>query len=173
MFSMKRSLALLAILALAIPCMAAAAPSYTWTYSPLTGNYYAPTPVNVTWTEARALAIDAGGYLACIGSAEENDWVFETYRGMSIHWWIGFSLNHNSQAYEWESGEPVVYTNWQPGEPNNLGGSQFYAVMDYRRGDWDDEGNDQYPERMGIIERIGATTSTEKSSWGSVKTLFR
>lgn len=83
------------------------------------------------WTDAEAEANSLGGHLATIGSGEENEWVFQTfgdYGGVSRNLWIGLHWDA-SQTFVWVSGEPVVFTNWPPGEPNYLPGEEFVYIM--------------------------------------------
>ena len=40
--------------------------------------------------------------------------------------------------YEWENGKTTDYTNWAPGEPNDVDGSQNCVRMYAISGEWDD-----------------------------------
>src|SRR5262249_23259674 len=42
-------------------------------------------------------------------------------------------------TFVWVSGEPVTYTNWNPGEPNNSGGNENYTEMLGSNGQWNDQ----------------------------------
>ncbi|MEL6866959.1 MAG: lectin-like protein, partial [Bacteroidota bacterium] len=47
---------------------------------------------------------------------------------------------HNIEGvFEWVNGDPVTYTNWYPGQPNNYNGNQDYVEL-LNNGKW----NDQY-----------------------------
>ncbi|MFM8358812.1 MAG: PQQ-binding-like beta-propeller repeat protein, partial [Verrucomicrobiota bacterium] len=91
----------------------------------------------VTWTTASALAANMGGYLACISSGAENEWVFGLAKA-SPHWldggngpvgpWLGGRQKEGSPGpavgWEWITGEPWSFTAWrveplgQPAEPS-------------------------------------------------------
>jgi fibronectin type 3 domain-containing protein len=85
-----------------------------------------------TWVEAEAAAVALGGHLATIRSAAEQAWVHDSFNrwgGTERHLWIGLYDSdplHNATTPEtrksefvWASGEPVTYTLWADGEPNN------------------------------------------------------
>ena len=96
-----------------------------------------------TWTLAAADAEARGGYLVSIGSAAENEFVrqsFGTFGGVTTgrRIWIGFTDRSSEGSFQWSSGEPVAYTNWNPGEPNNSGGTEDYAEMLGLQGTWND-----------------------------------
>lgn len=100
------------------------------------GNTYQAVLASVTWTEANAAAIAAGGHLATITSPEENSFVFSLidsdpfwtdFGGACCSWgpWIGGFQEDGPEpdgGWRWVTDEPFTYTNWQPGEPNNQTG---------------------------------------------------
>ena len=75
-----------------------------------------------SWLDTRAEAVSLGGHLAAIGSAEENAAVYgwATSLGRTT-FFIGLSDAAAEGVWTWVNGEPVVYTNWRGGEPNNVG----------------------------------------------------
>jgi hypothetical protein len=85
---------------------------------------------NSTWTDAEAKAIELGGHLVTIDNAEENTWVCETLGAKSsIILWNGLNDVAEEGTFVWASGDPVVYSNWNPGEPNNKNGIEDYTLM--------------------------------------------
>ncbi|HOO01002.1 MAG TPA: lectin-like protein, partial [Syntrophales bacterium] len=96
------------------------------------GFKYRLTTVEGTWSEAEAEAIRHGGHLATINSREENDWLVRTF-GNDKSFWIGFYQPAGSQepagGWRWVSGERVVYTNWDGGQPDNYTGRDNYAML--------------------------------------------
>lgn len=42
--------------------------------------------------------------------------------------WIGLNDQKNQMNFEWSDDSPVVYTNWNKGEPNNYHGSKEDCV---------------------------------------------
>jgi len=73
------------------------------------------------WTEAEAWAQEWGGHLVTLRNWEEESWIKDTF-GRDEYFLIGFSDIDQEGKWVWSSGEPVVYTNWDEGEPNNCGG---------------------------------------------------
>ncbi len=93
-----------------------------------------------SWLEADHHCQSLGGNLAHIQNLAENN-VVDNASGTN---WIGGFQNCNNSAYsnpsggwEWSDGNNINYTNWQVGEPNNLGGEQ--AIEIYDNGRWNDQ----------------------------------
>jgi hypothetical protein len=103
----------------------------------LNGNQYYCSLSPATWANANAISQSNGGYLASIGSAEENNFLSNMLTIQSA--WIGLNDIETEGTFEWASGEPVNYTNWYPGQPNNYNGTQ-HCVEILNNGQW----NDQY-----------------------------
>lgn len=92
------------------------AEAYDWTE--YQGHLYALTTWG-TWQECEAAAQAAGGYLVTINDVEENAWVTSFIRNSYSRYmqgdpgnniaWIGYNNG------VWSSGEPVTYTNMEPG----------------------------------------------------------
>ena len=86
-------------------------------------------PGAFTWKEAEADATGRLGYLATIDSAEK--WariVADLGTDASKTMWIGGYQRPGSKepdgGWFWRTGEPLVYTNWHAGEPNNAGNNE-------------------------------------------------
>jgi len=56
--------------------------------------------------------------MATISSQQENQLIFDIISGWT-HAWIGFTDEASEGNFVWVNGEPVVYTNWFAGEPND------------------------------------------------------
>lgn len=80
-------------------------------------NYYYVSDVEYSWMDAKKFAEQSGGHLVSIGSEGENSFVSGLAGGKRI--WIGLSDELIEGQWRWLSGEPVTYTNWSAGEPNN------------------------------------------------------
>ena len=131
------------------------------------GNYYlAVASLNVTWDQARADAaamtfMGAPGHLATLTSQAENDFVY-ALGDVNNHWVGGFqntaspSYSEPGGGWEWITGEPFVYSNWLPGEPNNTGafGAEDYLELLQSAGfgeTWNDAAQMEHP-RGYVIE---------------------
>lgn len=93
------------------------------------------------WNAAEATAQLLGGHLVTIDDADENAWVHDNFgnlNGTDRRIWIGFSDAATEGTFAWADGSPVGYTNWNPGEPNNSGGTEDYAEMLGSNGQWND-----------------------------------
>ena len=96
----------------------------------------------MTWDKAKGEADKLGGYLATITTAEES--AFLQAHGLNASG--GYVVTGAQQdparpepdgGWAWVTGEPWAFTNWAPGEPNNLYGNEACLIMDYYYG-WHD-----------------------------------
>jgi len=101
-------------------------------FNPDTGHWY--DIVTGDWFTAENNAVALGGHLVTINDAAEQDWLIATF-GTKLHYWIGFNDIGTEGNWVWVSGEPVTYTNWMDGEPNNWA-EEDVAVMNWSRTDW-------------------------------------
>ncbi len=114
---MRLTLALAAIGALVPARRAVADP--VWFTSPVNGHQYGLT-TPASWHDARAEAISFSGDLVTVRSAAEDAWLQTTFLSIDLQKvWIGFTDEAVEGQWVWVSGEPVTYTNWYPGEPND------------------------------------------------------
>ncbi|MBA3899945.1 MAG: HYR domain-containing protein, partial [Bacteroidetes bacterium] len=77
--------------------------------------------------DAHETAVALGGHLATISSAAENAFVSSLSPN---YMWIGFTDRDVEGTFKWVTNEPVTYTNWAPGEPNNAG-NEDWAVINW------------------------------------------
>ena len=102
------------------------------------GHWYRFVPVVVPWSVARSTAIAAGGDLACLTSAPENNFVRSILLPQEIA--VGYmGAYRDARGWHWVSGEPWAFTNWNPGEPNGGPGEVAWLqnVPGYANG-WND-----------------------------------
>lgn len=97
---------------------------------------YLITPARMTWTKAESYAVKMGGHLVSIGGAKENSFIADTLlpaAGLAqFPVWHGLNDAGVQTMFAWASGEPVGYTNWNPGEPSQFGGEN-HAIMNWRK----------------------------------------
>jgi hypothetical protein len=109
----------------------APAQQIVWIDNPVNGHRYGVGLSATTWADGEALAVTQGGHLATIRNASEQAWIeanFASYNtGSGL--WIGFNDVEVEGQWVWVSGEPVTYTNWAPGEPNNSSGNEHYGHL--------------------------------------------
>ena len=83
---------------------------------------------DTTWYEADDMSDNAGGHLVTISSEEENDFIYSLISQVDNNW-IGFSDIATEGDWVWTTGEDVVYTNWDVGEPNDSNDGEDCAKM--------------------------------------------
>ena len=116
-----------------------------------------------TWTDAEAQAVQLGGHLVTINDSTESAWVFNMfgkYDGIDRELWLGLNDAAAEGTFVWSSGDPVNYTKWYPGDPNNWNGIENYvaiwAPVTDRQGRWVDFANiaadDQGKPICGVVE---------------------
>ena len=134
------------------------------TYNPATGHWYdiVSSGANGSWINAENNAIALGGHLVTINDAAEEAWLRAIF-GTDTRYWIGFNDAGVEGTWVWVSGEPVTYTNWDTGQPNNMAPPPWgedYAVLNWNPAtggwnDWDSQRPDYY-HIDGISEVIPA-----------------
>jgi len=126
-----------------------------------------------TYEGAAAESLALGGYLTTINDQGEQDFLWNSWKnslGTGEGLWIGLEKSHHGSIFVWMNGEPVTFTYWAPGEPNNGFGRYYegYVAMDQRfssTGMWNDlpnDGTDWISDR-GIVE-VNNPGSTEIST---------
>lgn len=111
----------------------------TFTYSDHTYELYNDL---LTWEEAKAKCESLGGHLVTINSQEEQNAVVAAMStGVRENYFIGGKTVNGETT--WITGEPLEYSNWYPGEPNNYGGVQGCYEINKVSGLWDDIGSTQ------------------------------
>ncbi len=100
------------------------------------GNYYKAFDENLNWIQARDFCEKMGGHLVTISCEEENAFI----RSLVPTGWDGvlvglFDANEEGK-WEWVTGEPLNFTKWAQGEPNNQS-NEDYAGLGHT-GYWND-----------------------------------
>ena len=120
------------------------------------GHRYFMTPTPMGWTQAEAWAESRGGTLVCINNANENAALVQYFLvNNSNRWmWIGLTDQAVEGSFQWATGEPLAYTRWLAGEPNNYPGlphSEDFVAMEISG--WSDFGIGGDPYMYyGVVE---------------------
>ena len=85
--------------------------------NPSTGHFYELTPALGDVQAARSYAQSVGGHLVTIEDAAEQAWLEATFPG---NHWIGLSDSMLEGSFVWDGGQPLGYTNWGAGQPDNV-----------------------------------------------------
>ena len=127
---------------------------------------------NLTWEQMQEYCKDNNGYLACIASEEENQFLYNYMLSCGIDVaYVGLFEKEEGQ-WQWENGEYTDYINWADGEPNNLGGNENYVCfMKKHNGKWNDgHGSESagYICEWDEMEEVQATYSIDLSAFENV-----
>ncbi|WP_432736210.1 lectin-like protein [Maridesulfovibrio sp. FT414] len=137
-----------------------AAPAAASTFSFGNSQYTLVQSSGISWTDAKLAAEAAGGHLATITSAEENNFFKTTiFNNQQNAYWLGaYQTGDNNRKtptdnWNWVTGEEWSYTDWSPVEPNNAGNiNEVYLSADSRYGfKWNDEGADVPGQIRGYV----------------------
>ena len=109
----------------------------------LDGHYYYISQNLLTWAQAKEFCEKAGGYLAAINSAEEND-LLDQARGRIEKVWIGLKFNEVNDKWvlnEWVNGELLEYENFRskPGDPGIFFEIYFHLDSDGKWENWHEQ----------------------------------
>jgi len=128
---------------------------------PANGHYYLAVcaPEGINWQAASDAATAMGGHLATATSAAENNFIF-TLIDYPDYWtdpdpwgnvhgpWLGGLQPPGSPepagGWQWVTGEPWDFTNWNWDEPNNSGSGEDRLAHEGRSAMWND-----YPSTAG------------------------
>lgn len=91
------------------------------------GSHYYCTNSPFQWTTGQAFASSYGGYLACIGSAGENQYLQNILQLPDA--FIGMNDLANEGQYKWANNQPLGYFNWAIGHPENLSGNEDVVTI--------------------------------------------
>ncbi|XP_057592942.1 pulmonary surfactant-associated protein D-like [Hippopotamus amphibius kiboko] len=91
-----------------------------------------------TVQDAQQVCTQAGGQLASPRSAAENEAVRQLVTAHSKAAFLGMTDIQKEGTFTYATEEPLVYSNWAPGEPNNQGGVEN-CVEILPSGKWNDK----------------------------------
>ncbi|MDX1684359.1 MAG: HYR domain-containing protein [Saprospiraceae bacterium] len=100
------------------------------------GHKYFCSLYSATWPDAQRHCTQIGGHLGVMNDKEENSFVASKLIARTGY--IGLTDKEEEGQFEWVNGDPVTFTNWEAGQPDNLNGLQDYVEM-APSGLWNDE----------------------------------
>ncbi len=111
------------------------------------GHQYQLFENSKTWTESKKHCESLGGYLVTINNQAEQTFVKSliSERQKNFYWIGGYC--GADRIFHWVTGEPMTYTNWVPGEPNN---------------------HQEIQDKMVIYRLSNPRTSSEPYQWDDV-----
>ena len=103
-------------------------------------HYYLIVNESGVWPDPNGRAESLGGYLVTIGDEQEHLFVADLAMEQGfVNVFIGLTDEADEGRFVWANGEPLVYTNWNFGEPNNAGGDENYVNLEQKYGwRWND-----------------------------------
>ncbi|NIG59686.1 pulmonary surfactant-associated protein D [Pontoporia blainvillei] len=91
-----------------------------------------------TYQDAQQVCTQAGGQIASPHSAAENEALKQLVTDQNKSAFLSMTDNKKEGRFTYPTGEPLVYSNWAPGEPNNDRGAEN-CVEIYPNGKWNDK----------------------------------
>ena len=133
-----------------------------WIINPTNGHAYKKIQCE-DWHDAQRKAVDEGAHLVSINDEAEQHWLEVIFSHKPF--WIGLTDVEKEGEWQWDSGEPVTYTNWttQPIFPDRLPDAEKdYVVVTFRQGAWQSAGPESPLWRMArqaVIEKDGLVST--------------
>jgi hypothetical protein len=146
----------------AVPPQVPKPPKSVWVINPANGHAYKNIQCQ-DWHDAQQQAIEEGAHLVSINDEDEQHWLQVIFRSHSS--WIGLTDLEKEGEWQWDSGEPVTYTNWtkQPIFPDRLPDTEKdYVVFTFKDGEWQSVGPESPFWRMtreAILEKDGLVST--------------
>ena len=140
------------------PPQAPKPPKSVWVINPANGHAYKKIQCQ-DWHDAQRQAVEEEAHLVSINDEAEQHWLQIIFRSHSA--WIGLTDVEKEGTWQWDSGEPVTYTNWaaQPIFPDGSPETEKdYVVFTFRDGEWQSVGPESHfwrATREAIIEKDG------------------
>lgn len=116
---------------------------------------------SVDWQTAEAICEAKGGHLVKIDSAEKNQTFIDLMNeGERAEYWFDATDRFSEGIWTDHEGNPLIYTNWQDGEPNNDFNIELYGAMLKSNRQWADfKGYNPVYRSIGFICEYEPKTS--------------
>ncbi len=129
-----------------------------WVINPENGHVYKAIRCDGTRNDAETKAEAEDAHLVSITSEAEQVWLDVVYEGME--YWIGLKYDQDDSRWEWDSGEPFSFMNWDMSDistpgfavPRDIPNQTNDFVTMSRKGKWE-RTQPVGPTRMAIIEK--------------------
>lgn len=136
-----------------------------WIINPTNGHAYKKVHCE-DWQDAHRKAVEEGAHLVSINDEAEQHWLEIIFTHKPF--WIGLTDVKKEGEWQWDSGEPLTYTNWatQPTFRDRLPNAEKdYVVLTFRQGEWQSAGPESPLWRMArwaVIEKDGLVSTINK-----------
>ncbi len=138
-----------------------------WIVNPTTGHAYKKIQC-ANLQDAKDQAARENAYLVAINDEAEQKWLEGLFKHKAF-FWIGLSVPNNDAQWQWDSGQPLTYTNWRKGQQPKIKTENEGATniaMDFYAKKWVAmERNSPFRSavKMAIIEKEKKNIHTPKA----------
>ena len=136
-----------------------------WIINPTNGHAYKRVHCE-DWQDAQRKAVEEGAHLVSINDEAEQQWLEVIFTHKPF--WIGLTDMKKEGEWQWDSGEPITYTNWTTHRifPDRLSDAEKdYVVVTFREGGWQSTGPESPLWRMArwaVIEKDGLVSTIDE-----------